>query len=104
MTLSLSFTSLSSLLFNELTLIIGSAFLLLHFLSAIFPYLFVWLFVCVDGIGLGSSPTSSQNEALPPATDWPVSAYSSSFSMSSSEMDDAGTWFTHSTVLPHCSD
>uniref|UniRef100_A0A096MD06 Trinucleotide repeat containing adaptor 6C n=1 Tax=Poecilia formosa TaxID=48698 RepID=A0A096MD06_POEFO len=38
----------------------------------------------------GSSPTSSQSEALPPSTDWPVSAYSSSFSLSSPEMDDAG--------------
>ncbi|XP_068605633.1 trinucleotide repeat-containing gene 6C protein [Brachionichthys hirsutus] len=38
----------------------------------------------------GSSPTSSQNEALPPSTDWPVSAYTSSFSMSSPETDDAG--------------
>uniref|UniRef100_A0A3B3VZ28 Trinucleotide repeat-containing gene 6C protein n=1 Tax=Poecilia latipinna TaxID=48699 RepID=A0A3B3VZ28_9TELE len=38
----------------------------------------------------GSSPTSSQSEALPPSTDWPVSAYSSSFSLSSTEMDDAG--------------
>uniref|UniRef100_A0A3Q1BWH4 Trinucleotide repeat-containing gene 6C protein n=1 Tax=Amphiprion ocellaris TaxID=80972 RepID=A0A3Q1BWH4_AMPOC len=38
----------------------------------------------------GSSPTSSQNEALPPSTDWPVSAYTSSFSLSSPEMDDAG--------------
>ncbi|XP_061568388.1 trinucleotide repeat-containing gene 6C protein isoform X2 [Cololabis saira] len=37
-----------------------------------------------------SSPTSSQNEALPPSTDWPVSAYTSSFSLSSPEMDDAG--------------
>ncbi|KAI3359918.1 hypothetical protein L3Q82_014272, partial [Scortum barcoo] len=38
----------------------------------------------------GSSPTSSQNEALPPSTDWPVSAYTSSFSLSSPETDDAG--------------
>ncbi|XP_029292884.1 trinucleotide repeat-containing gene 6C protein [Cottoperca gobio] len=38
----------------------------------------------------GSSPTSSQNEALPPSTDWPVSAYTSSFSLSSPEADDAG--------------
>ncbi|KAM6966024.1 LOW QUALITY PROTEIN: trinucleotide repeat-containing gene 6C protein-like [Tautogolabrus adspersus] len=38
----------------------------------------------------GSSPTSSQNEALPPSSDWPVSAYTSSFSLSSPEMDDAG--------------
>ncbi|XP_056158096.1 trinucleotide repeat-containing gene 6C protein-like [Lampris incognitus] len=38
----------------------------------------------------GSSPTSSQNEALPPSSDWPVSAYSSSFSLSSPETDDAG--------------
>ncbi|XP_035035756.1 trinucleotide repeat-containing gene 6C protein isoform X3 [Hippoglossus stenolepis] len=38
----------------------------------------------------GSSPTSSQIEALPPSTDWPVSAYTSSFSLSSPEMDDAG--------------
>ncbi|KAJ3600214.1 hypothetical protein NHX12_031200, partial [Muraenolepis orangiensis] len=37
-----------------------------------------------------SSPTSSQTEALPPSTDWPVSSYSSSFSLSSPEMDDAG--------------
>ncbi|GLD66738.1 trinucleotide repeat-containing gene 6C protein-like protein, partial [Lates japonicus] len=38
----------------------------------------------------GSSPTSSQNEALPPSSDWPVSAYTSSFSLSSPETDDAG--------------
>ncbi|XP_028978956.2 trinucleotide repeat-containing gene 6C protein isoform X1 [Esox lucius] len=55
----------------------------------------------------GSSPTSSQNEALPPSTDWPVSvssqnealppsndwpvsAYPSSFSLSSPETDDPG--------------
>ncbi|XP_069380542.1 trinucleotide repeat-containing gene 6C protein isoform X8 [Paralichthys olivaceus] len=38
----------------------------------------------------GSSPTSSQIEALPPSTDWPVSAYTSSFSLSSPETDDAG--------------
>uniref|UniRef100_A0AAX7UQ69 Trinucleotide repeat-containing gene 6C protein n=1 Tax=Astatotilapia calliptera TaxID=8154 RepID=A0AAX7UQ69_ASTCA len=38
----------------------------------------------------GSSPTSSQNEALPPSTDWPVSGYTSSFSLSSPEMEDAG--------------
>ncbi|XP_037647203.1 LOW QUALITY PROTEIN: trinucleotide repeat-containing gene 6C protein-like [Sebastes umbrosus] len=38
----------------------------------------------------GSSPTSSQSEALPPSTDWPVSAYTSSFSLSSPEADDAG--------------
>ncbi|XP_017277292.2 trinucleotide repeat-containing gene 6C protein-like, partial [Kryptolebias marmoratus] len=37
----------------------------------------------------GSSPTSSQSEALPPSTDWPVSAYTSSFSLSP-EMDDTG--------------
>ncbi|MEQ2217093.1 hypothetical protein XENOCAPTIV_016507 [Xenoophorus captivus] len=37
----------------------------------------------------GSSPTSSQSEALPPSSDWPVSAYASSFSLSSPEMDDA---------------
>lgn len=49
------------------------------------------LFVCVAGIALGSSPTSSQNEAVPPSTDWPVSAYTSSFSLSSPETDDAGT-------------
>lgn len=49
------------------------------------------LFVCFAGIGSGSSPTSSQNEALPPSTDWPVSAYTSSFSLSSPEADDAGT-------------
>ncbi|KAJ7989760.1 hypothetical protein DPEC_G00307860 [Dallia pectoralis] len=33
---------------------------------------------------------SSQNEALPPSTDWPVSAYSSSFSLSSPETDNPG--------------
>lgn len=73
-------------------------------LSAIF-FLFVCvcLFVCVTGIGLGSSPTSSQNEALPPSSDWPVSAYTSSFSLSSPETDDAGTWFIHNSPLPHCS-
>ncbi len=70
-------------------------------LSAIFPYSCVCLFVCVDGIGLGSSPTSSQNEALPPTTDWPVSAYTSSFSLSSQETDDAGTWFIHSAPHTH---
>ncbi|TKS91864.1 Trinucleotide repeat-containing gene 6C protein [Collichthys lucidus] len=31
-----------------------------------------------------------QNEALPPSTDWPVSGYTSSFSLSSPETDDAG--------------
>lgn len=60
----------------------------------------VCLFVCVDGIGLGSSPTSSQNEALPPSTDWPVSAYTSSFSLSSPETDDAGTRFIHNVLHP----
>lgn len=80
-------------------------FPLLHFLSLLFfPYLFVsCLFVCVDGIGLGSSPTSSQNEALPPSTDWPVSAYTSSFSLSSPETDDAGTWFVHNVLPQYCS-
>uniref|UniRef100_A0AAZ1WYJ4 Trinucleotide repeat containing 6C n=1 Tax=Oreochromis aureus TaxID=47969 RepID=A0AAZ1WYJ4_OREAU len=40
-----------------------------------------------------SSPTSSQNEALPPSTDWPVSGYTSSFSLSSPEMEDMkSTW------------
>ena len=58
---------------------------------------------CVAGIGLGSSPTSSQIEALPPSTDWPVSAYTSSFSLSSPEMDDAGTWSNCKPHLPHCS-
>ncbi|XP_054614577.1 trinucleotide repeat-containing gene 6C protein isoform X4 [Dunckerocampus dactyliophorus] len=38
----------------------------------------------------GSSPTSSQNEALPPSSDWSVSAYTSSFSLSSPETDDTG--------------
>ncbi|XP_056465101.1 trinucleotide repeat-containing gene 6C protein-like [Gadus chalcogrammus] len=38
----------------------------------------------------GSSPTSSQTEALTSSSDWPVSSYSSSFSLSSPEMDDAG--------------
>ncbi|XP_053706810.1 trinucleotide repeat-containing gene 6C protein-like isoform X1 [Synchiropus splendidus] len=38
----------------------------------------------------GSSPTSSQSEALPPASDWPVSAYTSSYSLSSPETDDSG--------------
>lgn len=73
-------------------------------LSAIFSlFVCVCLFVCVDGIGLGSSPTSSQNEALPPSTDWPVSAYTSSFSLSSPETDDAGTWFIRNIHPPHCS-
>lgn len=72
-------------------------------LSATFSlFVFVCLFVCVDGIGLGSSPTSSQNEALPPSTDWPVSAYTSSFSLSSQETDDAGTWFIHNAPLLTC--
>lgn len=71
-------------------------------LSAIFSlFVCVCLFVCVDGIALGSSPTSSQNEALPPSTDWPVSAYTSSFSLSSPETDDAGTWFIHNLLPPH---
>lgn len=60
----------------------------------------LFIFVCVDGIGLGSSPTSSQNEALPPSTDWPVSAYTSSFSLSSPETDNAGTWFVHNVLPP----
>ncbi|XP_077413272.1 trinucleotide repeat-containing gene 6C protein isoform X3 [Vanacampus margaritifer] len=38
----------------------------------------------------GSSPTSSQNEALPPSSDWSVSAYTSSFSLSSPEADETG--------------
>lgn len=90
---------------NELTIIISSVFSLFHFLSLLLFFLFVCvcLFVCVAGIGLGSSPTSSQNEALPPSTDWPVSAYTSSFSLSSPEMDDAGTWFIHNLPLPHYS-
>ena len=78
-------------------------FSLLHLLSIFSLFVLVCLsfFVCVAGIGLGSSPTSSQNEALPPSTDWPVSAYTSSFSLSSPEMDDAGTWFVHNPPLPH---
>lgn len=68
----------------------------------LFFFLVSCLFFCVAGIGLGSSPTSSQNEALPPSTDWPVSAYTSSFSLSSPETDDAGTWFIHNPHLPHC--
>lgn len=61
-------------------------------------FLCVCLSVCVADIGLGSSPTSSQSEALPPSTDWPVSAYSSSFSLSSPEMDDAGTRLIHNPL------
>lgn len=70
-------------------------------LSAIFPYYFSVYFCfcfCFAGIGLGSSPTSSQ--ALPPSTDWPVSAYTSSFSLSSPETDDAGTQFMYNPPLP----
>lgn len=81
-------------------------FSLCHFLSAAFSLFVLYLFVCVAGVGLGSSPTSSQNEALPPSTDWPVSGYTSSFSLSSPEMEDAGTWFIHNhppTPSPHCS-
>ncbi|XP_035260980.1 trinucleotide repeat-containing gene 6C protein isoform X1 [Anguilla anguilla] len=37
----------------------------------------------------GASPTS-QNGALPPSSDWPVSAYTSSFSLSSSDSDGEG--------------
>ncbi|XP_019752601.1 trinucleotide repeat-containing gene 6C protein isoform X2 [Hippocampus comes] len=47
----------------------------------------------------GSSPTSSQNEALPPSSDWSVSAYTSSFSLSSPETDETGTWLTDNTPL-----
>ncbi|MBN3314212.1 TNR6C protein, partial [Atractosteus spatula] len=38
----------------------------------------------------GSSPTSSQNGALPSSDAWPVSAYTSSFSLSPSATDSAG--------------
>lgn len=75
-------------------------FSLCHFLSAAFSLFVLYLFVCVAGVGLGSSPTSSQNEALPPSTDWPVSGYTSSFSLSSPEMEDAGTWFIHNHPPP----
>lgn len=60
---------------------------------------FCLICLCI-GVGSGSSPTSSQNEALPPSSDWPVSAYTSSFSLSSPETDDTGTWFTPNTP-PH---
>ena len=47
----------------------------------------------------GSPPTLSQTEALPPSNDWPVvSSYSSSFSLSSPEMDDASTKFSPITL------
>lgn len=70
------------------------------------PILFLFVCVClfVAGIGSGSSPTPSQSEAQPPSTDWPVSAYSSSFSMSSPETDDAGTWMIPTTLTPRCGD
>lgn len=95
--------------YSLLFLMILLSLFLLHFsfitpflLSAIFSlFVCICLSVCVDGIGLGSSPTSSQNEALPPSTDWPVTAYTSSFSLSSPETDDAGTWFIHKAHLPH---
>lgn len=104
---SLPFAGLfSSLLFSttSLAVIMSSAFsftpFIFSFSATFFPYLFVSVFVCVGGIGSGSSPTSSQNEALPPSTDWPVSAYTSSFSLSSPETDDAGTWFIHNLPPP----
>lgn len=82
-----------------LCIFLYSIFSLCYFFS-----LFVCvLSICVDGIGLGSSPTSSQNEALPPSSDWPVSAYTSSFNLSSPETDDAGTWFIHNVLSPLCS-
>lgn len=69
-------------------------------LYRLFFLFLLFLSVCVAGICLGSSPTSSQSEALPPSTDWPVSAYTSSFSLSSPEMDDAGTWFKYTPTPP----
>lgn len=80
-------------LLSELTVIIcGTLFFFTPFsLSAASLPFFCLSVVCFAGIGSGSSPSSSQSEALPPSTDWPVSGYTSSFSLSSPEMDDTGT-------------
>lgn len=80
--------------FNDFTVFQSGATSLLFF-SFLLPYCLVSLscLCCVADIGVGSSPTSSQMEALPPSTDWPVSAYTSSFSLSSPETDDPGTQF-----------
>ena len=92
-----------SLPFNGLAAFAGCAFSFAPFFSPIF-FLFVCVCLFVAGIASGSSPTPSQNEAQPPSTDWPVSAYCSSFSMSSPETDDAGTWMIWTTLTPHCSE
>lgn len=87
-------------LFNGLAAFAGRAFSFAPFFFSPIFFLFVCVCLFVAGIALGSSPTPSQSEAQPPSTDWPVSAYSSSFSMSSPETDDAGTWMICSPLTP----